>query len=173
MKYCRQLFILVAFCWLFCTGFSWSLLFGELRWQEVEAEITRKYPEVASITAAELKGRLGDPDLVLVDVREPEEYRVSRIPGAILPDRVDRDSLPEDTVIVAYCSVGLRSAAYAQELRNRGFERIFNLTGSIFQWGNSGYPLVSEDGPVRMIHPYNRRWGRLLNEDLHSYSPNR
>lgn len=172
MKNKNLAILYVSLCVLFCTGFSWSLLFGDLQWQDVDEEIQRKYPHVPSVSVDELRG-MSSSTILLVDVREPEEYVVSHIPGAVSRDRVDPEGLPRDALIIAYCSVGLRSAGYAHDLKNKGFTNVYNLKGSIFEWGNRGYPLMSREGLAGYVHPYNRRWGVLLKKELHSYGHGR
>lgn len=141
-------------------------------WQEIDKSIAEKYPEVKEMTAETLLARLHGPDApVIYDVRDREEYAVSHLPGAILMPDSARVAVSSDTEIVVYCSVGLRSAAFAAKLMKKGFRQVYNLKGSIFAWANKGYPLVRGKGEkVRTVHPYNRRWGTLLNKDLHQYS---
>jgi hypothetical protein len=45
---------------------------------------------------------------------------------------------------------------------------VFNLEGSLFQWANEGRPVYRDDVPVQAIHPYDARWGRLLDRRFHS-----
>ncbi len=116
------------------------------------------------------------PRPVLLDVREEQEYRVSHLPDAIrVAPGGDNSALPEhvgkDTPIVAYCSVGYRSSALVERLRRAGYRDVRNLEGSIFEWANKGYPLYRNGEEVREVHPYNERWGRLLDAERHAYSP--
>jgi adenylyltransferase/sulfurtransferase len=90
------------------------------------------------ITAGELKHELDEGrKLLLLDVREPSEYQINRIPGstlvplAELPERLD--DLGPDPDIVAYCKVGSRSATAVELLRAAGF-RARNLAGGIVGW---------------------------------------
>jgi len=91
------------------------------------------------ITAPELKARLdrGD-DLVIVDVREPQEYQINRIPGSLLiplgdiPKRYNE--LDQDQLLVMQCKSGARSARAADFLRSVGFRNVLNLTGGILDW---------------------------------------
>jgi hypothetical protein len=46
-------------------------------------------------------------------------------------------------------------------------KRVFNLKGSIFEWANRGNPVVNQHGVTPYVHPYNRRWGQLLNKKYH------
>ena len=151
---------------------------GSLSWRAVDALIERDFPTVASISTDSLATWLDDstrvPPLVL-DAREPEEYAVSHLPGAV---RIDPDAsaealavaLPEDfdpaRAVVVYCSVGYRSARIADRLEAAGVRDVQNLAGSIFQWANEGRSVVRDGEPVREVHPYDAAWGRLLNRDL-------
>jgi molybdopterin/thiamine biosynthesis adenylyltransferase/rhodanese-related sulfurtransferase/molybdopterin converting factor small subunit len=91
------------------------------------------------ITAAELKQRLDRGDaLKLVDVREPNEFQINRIPGTVLiplgdvPKRYNE--LDPDDEIVVHCKMGGRSAKAADFLRSVGFKRVLNLKGGILEW---------------------------------------
>lgn len=165
----RHIAVLVTV--LLLVGFRWSLMFGELDWDKVNAVIDQEYPMIAELSVEELQALLDSGRKVhLVDVREPEEYRVSHLPGAVLSSSFQPESLDKQVMIVAYCSVGLRSAKYVQQLQKQGFSRVYNLRGSLFQWANQGYPLTVDGQRATRVHPYNERWGKLLRAELHSYS---
>ncbi len=89
----------------------------------------------------------GDPPLV-VDVREPEEYRAGHLPGAtLLPLRelMDRAAeLPRDRRIVLVCRSGRRSARALHWLSEMGFERVYNLKGGTLSWRAAGLPIIVE-----------------------------
>ncbi len=111
-------------------------------------------------------------NVILLDAREPKEYKVSHIPGAILVgyDHWDKDmvsDLDRNKPVVLYCSVGYRSEKLGEKLQNMGFKRIYNLYGSIFEWANQNKPLVdSDDSPTREVHCYNKKWSKwMTNED--------
>jgi rhodanese-related sulfurtransferase len=155
------LFLLLLLC-----GFSWT----KIDWDSINNSINRKYPEVASITTDELKEKLDHhAHLTIIDVRDPDEFKVSQIPTAINQMNAKKIELPKDSTIIAYCSVGLRSADFAEKLAARGYTQVFNLKGSIFEWANKGYPLHRDGKTVTVVHPYNKKWGKLLNSDLHTY----
>ena len=91
------------------------------------------------ITAVELKQRLDRGDtLTIVDVREPNEYQINRIPGSVLiplgdvPKRYGE--LNPGDEIVMQCKSGVRSAKAADFLRSVGFTRVLNLKGGILDW---------------------------------------
>jgi adenylyltransferase/sulfurtransferase len=91
------------------------------------------------MTARELKERLdrGEP-IVVVDVREPQEYQINRIPGSTLiplgelPQRYEE--LDPDAAIVCQCKSGMRSAKATAFLRGIGFKNVRNLAGGILGW---------------------------------------
>jgi adenylyltransferase/sulfurtransferase len=91
------------------------------------------------ITPAELKHWLdGGGTPLLLDVREPQEYSINRIPGAMLipmsdlPRRVPDLDAARPTVV--YCRVGERSARAVEFLRGLGFVDVRNLTGGVRRW---------------------------------------
>lgn len=151
------------------TGFRWSLQFGELEWREIDAALDEDFPAVRHLSVEQLRSMLDQrQQFRLIDVREAEEYQVSHLPGAQLAGSFLVESLGRDQLIVAYCSVGLRSAEYVRRLQQQGFHNAYNLRGSIFLWANSGYPLEADGRPAMKVHPYSERWGKLLHPELHS-----
>ncbi len=77
-------------------------------------------------------------DLVVLDVRTPQEYQIARIEGSILiplqelPDRLNE--LDTASMIVAQCHGGVRSAQAVHFLRQHGFAKTKNLAGGIDAW---------------------------------------
>ena len=91
------------------------------------------------ITALELKQRLDRGDaLTIVDVREPNEYQINRIPGSVLiplgdiPKRYNE--LDPSAELIMQCKSGARSGRAADFLRSVGFKRVLNLKGGILDW---------------------------------------
>ncbi|HOJ85107.1 MAG TPA: rhodanese-like domain-containing protein [Thermoclostridium sp.] len=86
-------------------------------------------------------------DIILLDVRTPEEYRERRIPGSILlPNYEVRDGaadvIPDkDAKIVVYCRSGRRSAEAANILKELGYKNVYDL-GGINSWP---YETISGD----------------------------
>lgn len=98
---------------------------------------------------------------------EHDEHAVSRFDNArwvgydeFKLDRVK--DLPKDAPIVVYCSVGYRSEKITEDLQAAGFTNVRNLYGGIFEWVNSGHPVVDDSGPTEHVHAYDRSWGRWL-----------
>jgi sulfur-carrier protein adenylyltransferase/sulfurtransferase len=94
---------------------------------------------VPGISATELHEKLSRGEaIVLIDVREPFEVEIARIPDATLiplgeiPDRVDEISPKKETVV--FCKSGVRSANVITFLRGKGFDNLLNLEGGIDAW---------------------------------------
>lgn len=74
----------------------------------------------------------------IIDVRTPEEFAASHIPGAVnVPmDQLNDVSAGWDPAqpVAVYCATGARSANAAQILEARGFAKVYNLTQGIAAW---------------------------------------
>lgn len=101
------------------------------------------------LTPTELKAKLdrGD-DFLLIDVREPNEYELCRIPGSLL---MPLASLPEhlgeldpDKETVLQCRSGKRSADALMFLQANGFSNLWNLKGGILAWSDEVDPTVAK-----------------------------
>jgi rhodanese-related sulfurtransferase len=132
-----------------------------------------KFPNVRTISTKKLARIVNDtkkPQPILIDARDEAEYEVSHLKAAVHIDPQTPNftsfTHAKYTPIVVYCSVGYRSALISQKLQQAGFERVFNLDGGIFRWANEGRPLfkgLNQDlTPVNHVHPYNSKWGELL-----------
>jgi sulfur-carrier protein adenylyltransferase/sulfurtransferase len=99
---------------------------------------------VPEITPSELAERLRRGDVDLIDVREPHEWDIARIPGARLiplgtiPEALS--SLDDSRDIVLHCKGGTRSAKALKQLRAAGFTRVWNLAGGITRWSDDVDP---------------------------------
>ncbi|MGH9765675.1 MAG: ThiF family adenylyltransferase, partial [Blastocatellia bacterium] len=99
------------------------------------------------ITPLELQAKInrGD-DFVLVDVREPEEYAIARIPGSRLiplrtvPDRIKDHSTADE--IVVKCRSGVRIAKAVDFMKQSGYRKVRNLVGGILRWSDDVDPNV-------------------------------
>lgn len=134
--------------------------------QEKYMTVSHAFPKVAGIDAPTLKRWLDDPvtarHLLLVDVRTPEEWGVSVLPGNTLPVQeleLDLEKYRGST-IVTYCTIGARSGQYADKLQSRGFT-VYNLEGSIAAWTQEGYALVcgsDRQTPSTRVHMWSDAW---------------
>jgi len=136
----------------------------------IHSHIVSEHQSIQHVTAEQYQNLPAD-DIVLFDVRELDEYRVSHIDGAIQvqPD-IDIDEFNEDygellagKKAVFYCSVGRRSsdliARLDPVLKRSGVQSSANLKGGIFNWVNQNNELTG-----KKVHPYNAYWGRLIED---------
>ncbi len=109
----------------------------------------RPIPSIDPRQASKRLAANDDPPL-LVDVREPDEFAVVRIPGAVLLPlsrlQEEYERLPRDRPLLLQCASGKRSLAAAGFLQQRGYA-VTSLEGGVIEWRAQGLP-VSE-GPVR------------------------
>lgn len=91
---------------------------------------------------------------VLLDVREPEEWRAGHAPQArhlVLSQLEDHlAELPIDQQIVTVCRSGRRSAMAASLLTRHGYTAI-NLTGGMHSWAAAGMPVVTSGNKTGLI----------------------
>jgi len=113
----------------------------------------------------------------LIDSREWEEYSVSHLQSAIYSGYNDfnlaqlTQHLPDkQDPIVVYCSIGVRSEKIAQKLKKAGYQNVLNLYGGIFEWVNSGHPVVNKKQEETLkVHAYSKVWGLFLKKGVKVY----
>jgi adenylyltransferase/sulfurtransferase len=103
-----------------------------------EAEVAVKD---STISVQELKSKMDEAkDFLLVDVREPSEWEIVRIPGAILiPKQEFLDGrallkLPQDKQVILYCKSGVRSAECLATVKGAGFADAVHVSGGVLAW---------------------------------------
>ncbi len=105
----------------------------------------------STISVRDLKSMLdardrGEDDFVLIDVREPVEFEIVAIPGAILIPKGDfmdgsaLADLPTDKRIVLHCKVGGRSAEALAVVKGAGFSDAVHVGGGVLAWVNQIEP---------------------------------
>lgn len=94
---------------------------------------------IKQISAIELKTKIqNDPNLFLLDVREPNEFEYARIENSVLiplnqiPQRLSELDPEQEMVVI--CHHGVRSRQACMYLVNSGFKNVINLTGGIDAW---------------------------------------
>jgi len=128
-----------------------------------QADLFGRAPRVASVSTEEVQALMAagteSKDVVLVDVRSPEEIAVSIIPGAISVSEFEANFQQYRAAeVITYCTVGVRSAYYADKLIDAGV-RARNYEGSILDWVGAGLPVVTSAGEAtRRVHVYSRRY---------------
>jgi len=112
-----------------------------------EPVMTATQDNETEIDVRELKRKMdAKENFFLLDVREPNEYQIGRIPGSTLiplgevPQRYQE--IPKDREVVVHCKMGGRSAKAAAFLRQQGFTSVKNLKGGILDWSDKIDPSV-------------------------------
>ena len=105
---------------------------------------------------------------VILDAREKEEFDIGHIKGAIYVgyknfDKKSINSIPKESKIVVYCSVGYRSEKIGEKLQKLGYRNVYNLYGSIFEWVNRGNQVYDVNEKLsHRIHTYNKDWSKWV-----------
>jgi len=106
---------------------------------------------VQSISAREFKQlvdeRSGDPDVVVLDIRTPREFKSGHILGAQLLDYYSDDfverlkRMDREKIYLVYCRSGNRSGKSLKIFKRLGFRRVYHLETGIVGWLKEKYPL--------------------------------
>jgi rhodanese-related sulfurtransferase len=153
--------------------------------KRIEAEVRQSYPGAAQLAPDEFeKMKAAGTDVLVLDSREEDEFKVSHLPGAVrVPPAMPAATFAEQfgaglrgKTIVVYCSVGVRSSKFvervAQTAMENGAAKIYNLEGGIFRWHNEKRPLDSGSSSTDEVHPYSWSWGGYLERsDRAAYKP--
>lgn len=113
--------------------------------------------------------------MLVLDAREPAEFAVSHLAGAVAVgykqlDLRSLNNVAKDRPIAVYCSVGYRSQKVTQTLAGQGFTNVRNVYGGIFEWVNRGYPVVNKQGPTDFVHAFSKSWGQWLERGQKVYN---
>src|SRR3712207_2342643 len=107
----------------------------------VVSEEAQQAAQGSTILATELKAKIdAGEDFLLVDVREPAEYEIVSIPGAVLIPKGEilngsaLASLPQDKEIVLHCKSGVRSAEALAALKAAGLRNSVHVQGGVLAW---------------------------------------
>jgi rhodanese-related sulfurtransferase len=96
-----------------------------------------------------IQDRLRRHEIVLIDVREPQEYAAERIHGALLFPLSTFDPaalpLPQDRPVVLHCGSGKRSAKALAACAAAGIPVAQHMAGGLLAWKSAGLPTVSLD----------------------------
>lgn len=138
--------------------------------QDSLPEVLEKYnsESVPYITVEELKNAYSNT--IILDARELSEYNVSHLQNAIHVgyDNFDISEVKtqvenSEVKIVVYCSIGVRSEDIAEELKDAGYNNVFNLYGGIFEWKNNGFTVYNNaNKPTDNVHAYSKTWSKWL-----------
>ncbi len=135
----------------------------ERRREEIEAMYQdykkRSFPEVIDVEPRLAMDLARRSEVVIVDVRTPEEQQVSMIPGAVSEKQFLRDlEQHKDRLVIGYCTISYRSGEFARKLRAEHGITMYNLRGGLLAWVHDGGDIVDQKGKTRRIHVYGRKW---------------
>jgi len=176
IRRCIAVFLVAAFASLLtgCRPPGMSGSREPMKWPETLAMIRTSFPDAPQMTTAELAALLKSDDVsrrpLLIDARSTEEYEVSHLAGAVRAETAREAmellrSRPAGQPAVAYCSVGYRSSELVSELIQQDVQDVYNLEGSLFKWANERRPLAGSQGADLKVHPFDAKWGTLLNRE--------
>ncbi len=121
--------------------------------KSAEDLISEAESRIKSVSPDEIAEEIAAGEAVVIDVREPEEWRESHIPGAInvprgwLELKADPDTpffdphIRPDGPIYVHCAVGKLGALATATLNEMGYETAANLEGGIEAWEAAGHPV--------------------------------
>jgi rhodanese-related sulfurtransferase len=163
----RNKAILILYAMLGLSCFPLPAQRGEFTAEEFNQMATQMASDM--ITTISIDDMLALKDPVLLDAREPKEYKVSHLGNADLIgyDNFDLgrviDNYDVNDTIIVYCSVGYRSGKIGEQLQRAGYRHVYNLDGGLFRWVNQGKPIVNqEDLPTSTVHGFNKKWSKWL-----------
>ncbi|NJM80109.1 MAG: rhodanese-like domain-containing protein [Flavobacterium sp.] len=144
--------------------------------QNTIPEVLKKYNknDVPYISVEELKVT---KNILLLDTREPYEYKVSHLDNAVCVGHTKFDSKAflaqypnKEAKIVVYCSIGVRSEQIGEKLIKLGYKNVQNLYGGIFEWKNKNNAVVDENSKeTDKVHAYSKEWGIYLTNGIKIY----
>lgn len=100
--------------------------------------------QVQEVAVDDIEEKVQDPNVKLLDVREPDEWDGGVIPGAITLPRGFLELKIEDQIpdkeqeVIVYCAGGIRSALAAQSLQQLGYANVKSLIGGFNAWKRAG-----------------------------------
>lgn len=113
----------------------------------IPQQVSQREPAKGEIDVTELKRKFDKgEEITLIDVREPHEYQIARIPNArLIPlGEIGRrlNEIDPDAEIIVHCKSGGRSAKAVEFLKQQGYSNVANLRGGILAWSDQIDPSV-------------------------------
>lgn len=116
----------------------------------IKTEIGLKLTNIQQLNVNEAVRLMNDSDVVVLDVRESNEYSTGHIrdsihiPMSALVKRLTELDKHKNKQILAYCRSGSRSNNACRTLYKQGFENVSNLAGGIMSWTNANLPVTKK-----------------------------
>jgi rhodanese-related sulfurtransferase len=102
------------------------------------------------------------PNVVLLDVREPDEFVRGHVRGAINVPQADLatrlDEIPRDRPILTICQSGSRSVRSAQFLKQQGYVNVASIVGGTAAWRAAGRPVETTGTPTGPLRIADSEW---------------
>jgi len=121
--------------------------------QKTDKEVLSKYNTYDAIPARDfyrlVEEAKENKNLIIIDVRTPQEFAQGHIEGAININLYDSNfeqqisQLDKNKTYLLYCRSGHRSGIAKQIFARAGFEKVYDLQGGIISWNQNSLPLVS------------------------------
>ena len=109
--------------------------------------ITEAKSRITEVTPQQVRERIQrDKSVVLLDVREPNEWNMGRVPGAVhIPRGIIETSIearvPRTAQVIIYCAGGNRSALAADTMQQMGYTSVQSMSGGFMDWVGTGGPV--------------------------------
>ncbi len=103
--------------------------------------------DVCEVSVSDAKGMLDKGECVFLDCREPKEFKMGHVPGAVniprglMEWKVSKKIPDKNAKIVVYCKVGGRGCLSACTLCRMGYKNVVNIAGGWQAWEKAGYPV--------------------------------
>ena len=130
--------------------------------KSVKSMLDSARSEITELSAADMIAKSKDPNVVMVDIRDPRELdRDGRIPGAFHATRgmlefwIDPASpyykpvFGEDKQFVFFCAGGMRSILAAKTAQDMGLKPVAHMIGGFGAWKNAGGPVDTGPKPAK------------------------
>jgi rhodanese-related sulfurtransferase len=102
---------------------------------------------ICEVSVSEAKAKLDQGGVLFLDCREPKEFKMGHVPGAmniprgLLEFKIDKKVPDKNTPMVVYCKVGGRGCLSACTLCRMGYKKVMNMAGGWKAWEKAGYPV--------------------------------
>jgi molybdopterin/thiamine biosynthesis adenylyltransferase/rhodanese-related sulfurtransferase len=107
---------------------------------------------IEEIQPFEASEEISGGDVVLIDTREPHEYKEAHleggklVPPGLLAEQIEEAAPDKSARTILYCRSGNRSATAAAQMQAMGYENVASVEGGILAWQEQGLPVVSSSG---------------------------
>jgi molybdopterin/thiamine biosynthesis adenylyltransferase/rhodanese-related sulfurtransferase len=121
--------------------------------------------QITEIDTNEAQRRIADGGVVVLDVREPDEFEQGALPGVLhiprghLEAQIEGRITDKDAPVIVYCAGGVRSAFATKTLGEMGYANVVSMDGGFGKWKDEGKPWKT---PVQLTPDQRNRYQRHL-----------